>query len=221
VTHTRPVLDDPRIGHAVQTLWGYHNLRHEPRPTDVGVGLGSHDLSVATTAAELYGRGMFPLIVFTGANSPTTAQRFPRGEAVHYREHAVELGVPADAVLIEDAATNTGENITNTRELLAAAGRTPRTATLITRPYQQRRAYATCRKLWPDLEPTCAATPLPLADYVASIGDEARVINMLVGDTQRIDVYAERGFAIPQPVPDDVRAAMSLLVDEGYTQRLI
>ena len=221
MTHTRAAIDDPRIAHAVETLWEYHNLRHEPRTTDVGVGLGSHDLSVATTAAELYGRGMFPLIVFTGANSPTTAQRFPRGEAVHYREHAVELGVPADAVLIEDAATNTGENIINTRELLAAAGRTPRTATLITRPYQQRRAYATCRKLWPDLEPICAATPLPLADYVASIGDEARVINMLVGDTQRIDVYAERGFAIPQPVPDNVRAAMSLLVNEGYTQRLV
>lgn len=221
MTRTRAALDDPRIARAVETLWHYHDLRHELRPTDVGIGLGSHDLSVATTTAELYGRGMFPLIVFTGANSPTTARRFPRGEAVHYREHAVELGVPADAVLVDDAATNTGENITNTRELLAGVGWTPRTVTLITRPYQQRRAYATCRKLWPGVEPICAATPLPLADYVAGIGDEARVINMLVGDTQRIDVYAERGFAIPQSMSDDVRAAMSLLVDEGYTQRLV
>ncbi|OZM84320.1 hypothetical protein CFP66_03650 [Pseudonocardia sp. MH-G8] len=209
------------MAQAVEALWDYHNLRHEPRRTDVGIGLGSHDLSVATTAAELYSQGMFPLIVFTGANSPTTAQRFPRGEAVHYREHAVALGVPADSILIDDAATNTGENITNTRALLADAGQTPRAVTLITRPYQQRRAYATCRKLWPDVEPVCAATPLPLADYIASIGDEARVINMLVGDTQRIDVYAERGFAIPQPMSDDVRDAMSLLVSEGYTQRLI
>lgn len=35
-----------------------------------------------------------------------------------------------------------------------------------------------------------------------SIGDTRRVIDMLVGDTQRIDVYAQRGFAIPQQIPD-------------------
>jgi uncharacterized SAM-binding protein YcdF (DUF218 family) len=221
VTRTGAALDDPRIGHAVETLWDYHDLHHQPRITDVGIGLGSHDLSVATTTAELYNRGMFPLVVFTGANSPTTAQRFPRGEAVHYREHAIELGVPAEGILIDDAATNTGENITNTRHLLAAAGQTPQTVTLITRPYQQRRAYATCRKLWPEVEPVCAATALSLVDYVASIGDEARVINMLVGDTQRIDVYAECGFAIPQPMPESVRSAMALLIGEGYTQRLL
>jgi uncharacterized SAM-binding protein YcdF (DUF218 family) len=221
VTHAGIALDDPRIADAVEILWGYHNLQHQQRPTDVGIGLGSHDLSVATTIAELYHRGMFPLVVFTGANSPTTAQRFPRGEAVHYRDHAAALGMPADAILIEPTATNTGENITRTRDLLADAGRMPRTVTLVSRPYQQRRAYATCRKLWPEVEPICAATPLPLADYIASIGDESRVINMLVGDTQRIEVYADRGFAIPQPMPEKVRAAMSLLINEGYTQRLV
>lgn len=66
-----------------------------------------------------------------------------------------------------------------------------------------------------------AATPLPLAKYIASVGDEASVINMLEGDTQRIEIYAERRFAIPQPMPDDVRVAMALLVNEGYTQRLV
>ena len=118
VSCTGTALDDPHIAQAVETLWRYHDLQHEPRPTDVGVGLGSHDLSVATTIAGLYHRGMFPLVVFTGANSPTTAERFPRGEAAHYREHAVSLGVPGGAILTEDAATNTGENITRTRDLL-------------------------------------------------------------------------------------------------------
>ena len=56
----------------VRTLWDYHDLRHEPRRCDVGVGLGSHDLGVATRTAELYHEGWFPRIVFTGANAPTT-----------------------------------------------------------------------------------------------------------------------------------------------------
>lgn len=147
MTRPRTALDDPSIAHAVEVLWNYHDLHHELEPSDVGIGLGSHDLGVATTTADLYHRGLFPLIVFTGANSPTTRDRFPRGEAVHYRERAIELGVPPDVILTEGTATNTGENITATRALLA--DRAIRRVTLISRPYQQRRAFATCRKLWP------------------------------------------------------------------------
>ncbi|PPK93380.1 uncharacterized SAM-binding protein YcdF (DUF218 family) [Kineococcus xinjiangensis] len=205
----------------VETLWGYHQLHHPPATTDVGIGLGSHDLGVATCAAQLYAAGRFPFVVFTGANAPTTIERFPRGEAVHYREHALSLGVPDEAIVVEPRARNTGENITLVRELLAARGVEVASVTLISRPYQQRRAHATCRKLWPEIEVYCASLPMALDDYVAGIGDADRVVNMLVGDTQRIDVYAEEGFAIAQEVPDEVRAAYRRLVDAGYTARLV
>ncbi|RTL69425.1 MAG: YdcF family protein [Pseudonocardiaceae bacterium] len=215
-------LDDPEIAHAVETLWNYHRLDTGlDTHTDVGIGLGSHDLSVVTVTAELYHRGLFPLIVFTGANAPTTIERFPRGEAVHYREHAIELGVPASAILVEDTATNTGENITRTRDLLAATGHDIHSVTLVSRPYQQRRARATCRKLWPEVDVVTAGASTELREYIASIGDERRVISMLVGDTQRIDAYAQRGFAAPEPMPADALDAMALLIDRGYIDRLI
>ncbi|GAA1527131.1 YdcF family protein [Actinomadura kijaniata] len=205
----------------VEVLWAYHDMRHTVRPCDIGIGLGSHDLGVATFTAELYRRGMFPRVVFTGANAPTTIGRFPRGEAVHYREHAIEAGVPAEAVMVEPRATNTGENIELTRELLAGDGIEVASAVLVSRPYQQRRVYATVRKLWPELEVVCASRPLPLDEYVAGIGDARRVIDMLVGDTQRIMLYPERGFAIPQEMPDEVRAAYQRLVEAGFTSRLL
>ncbi len=205
----------------VQTLWDYHDMHHDLRTSDVGIGLGSHDLGVATHTADLYHRGLFPLIVFTGANAPTTVDRFPRGEAVHYREHALTLGVPDNAILIEPHATNTGENITRTRALLADRNLDVSSVTLICRPYQQRRAYATTKKLWPGNEVSCSSLALALDDYVASIGDADRVVNMLVGDTQRITVYAQAGFAIPQPVPTAVTKAFDRLVAAGYTRRLV
>ncbi|MCX2734154.1 YdcF family protein [Saccharopolyspora sp. NFXS83] len=205
----------------VRTLWDYHDLRHEPRRCDVGVGLGSHDLGVATRTAELYHQGWFPRIVFTGANAPTTVERFPRGEAVHFREHALELGVPESAIAVETAATNTGENIEFTRALLAEQGLLHAQVTLISRPYQQRRALATARKRWPEAEFRCAATAQSLEEHVESIGDPHRVITMLVGDTQRITRYAELGFAAPQDVPAEVHAAYLRLVDAGYTARLV
>ena len=91
----------------------------------------------------------------------------------------------------------------------------------MSRPYQQRRAFATCKKMWPDVEVLCASRPLSLDDYVASIGDVKRVIDMIVGDTQRIEEYARRGYAIRQEVPADVRAAYDRLVAAGFTSRLL
>lgn len=205
----------------VETLWDYHDMHHALRPADVAIGLGGHDLGVAAYTAELYHRGLVPYIVFTGANAPTTIERFPRGEAVHYREHAIALGVPADVILVEPRATNTGQNIEYTRRLLADHGIEVRSAILVSRPYQQRRAYSTAKKLWPEPEIICASRPLPLEDYIADIGDADHVINMLVGDTQRVIEYPKRGFAIPQEVPAEVEAAYRRLVEAGFTARLL
>lgn len=131
-----------------QTIWDYHQVGHEVTSCDAAIGLGSHDLGVAAYAAELYHTGLFSVLVFSGANSPTTAKRFPRGEAVHYREHAIELGVPDSAILVESQANNTGQNISLSRVLLAEHGHTPRSLLLISKPYMERRAFATCRKVW-------------------------------------------------------------------------
>lgn len=205
----------------VETLWRYHDMHHELRPCDVGIGLGSHDLGVAVIATRLFHEGLFPWIVFTGANAPTTFERLPRGEAVHYREYAVEQGVPAESILVEPRATNTAENLEYSRALLTERRIAVRSVLIMSRPYQQRRAYATCKLMWPEVDVVCASNPLERDDYVRSIGDPRRVVDMLVGDTQRIDVYAERGFAIPQEMPDEVRAAFGRLVAAGYTSRLI
>lgn len=205
----------------VETLWHYHHMHHTLRPVDVGVGLGGHDPGVAIHLAELYHQGYFPRVVFTGANAPTTIDTFPRGEAIHYRERAIELGVPPQAILVDPHATNTGENIENTRQLLADNGITARSLILVSRPYQQRRAYATTKKLWPEVDVLCTSRPLPLDEYIETINNVNKVINVLVGDTQRITVYANKGFAIPQEIPQHVHAACQRLVSAGYTSHLV
>lgn len=204
-----------------QIVWDYHQMHHEPRNTDIAIGLGSHDIGVAEHTADLYHQGRFPLIVFTGANAPTTVEVFPRGEAVHYAERAEDLGVPDTAIILEEHARNTGENFTLTRTLVDREGIHPKSATIISRPYQQRRAYATCLKLWPELDVVCSSRPQSLTDYIASIGDQDKVLNMLVGDTQRIWVYADAGFAAPQLITPEALSAYKRLVEAGYTRRLV
>ncbi|MEV6962006.1 YdcF family protein [Streptomyces sp. NPDC051207] len=202
-------------------VWEYHQMGHSPRPCSVAIGLGSHDLGVADTAVDLYKRGMAPLLLFTGATSPTTRERMPRGEAVHYRERALELGVPSTAVLVEPRARNTGENIRFSRELLEEGGIEVSSVLLISKPYEERRAYATARKLWPEVEVVSASTPMTLDQYVDSIGDARLVIDMLVGALQRLMIYPEQGFMISQPVPAGVREAYERLCQAGFTSRLL
>ncbi|MEW2553047.1 YdcF family protein [Streptomyces zhihengii] len=183
--------------------------------------MGSHDLGVAEVTAELYRRGMAPLVVFTGATSRTTRERMPRGEAEHYRERAVELGVPGEAILVESRARNTGENIRFSRELLEERGVSVSSVLLVSKPYEERRAHATARKLWPGVEFVSASALMTMAAYIDSIGDARLVVDMLVGALQRLLVYPAQGFMISQDVPEDVQKAYERLCAQGFTSRLI
>jgi uncharacterized SAM-binding protein YcdF (DUF218 family) len=161
------------------------------------------------------------VVVFTGGSTPTTRDRFPRGEAVHYREHALALGVPAAAILVDPDATNTGANIVNSRAFLASDGRRPESVLLISKPYAERRSYATMRKLWPEVDVVCTSAPLDFDAYVRSIGDERLVIDMMVGDMQRIIEYPARGFAVTQDVPPEVGAGYERLRSAGFVSRAV
>lgn len=205
----------------VALLFDFNQMHHDLRPSSIGIGLGSHDPNVPIHTADLYHQGMFPLIVFTGANAPTTVDRFPRGEAVHFGEIARDRGVPASAILLETEARNTGENVTLTRELLTHRGIGASSAIVICRPYQQRRAYATFRSLWPELDVLCSSRPLLLKDYVATIGDPRFVVDMVVGDMQRVIEYPAAGCSTEQRVPGTVLAAYHRLIKAGFTSRLI
>jgi len=43
----------------------------------------------------------------------------------------------------------------------------------------------------------------------------------MVGDLQRIRVYADKGYQIPQDIPDDVWNAFEQLVQAGYDKYLV
>jgi hypothetical protein len=45
----------------------------------------------------------------------------------------------------------------------------PPSVMLICTPYMERRAFATARKPWPELDMVCASAALPLEDYVRDI----------------------------------------------------
>ncbi|OIV37866.1 hypothetical protein BIV57_08885 [Mangrovactinospora gilvigrisea] len=203
-----------------EVLWDYLQMHQEPRPCDVLIGLGSHDLGVADATVKLYRQGMAPLIVFTGATSPTTKNRMPRGEAVHYRERALELGVPDAAILVEPRARNTGQNIEFSRQLLEDSNISVSSVLLVSKPYEERRSFATATELWPEAKYNSASARVAFAPYTKAIGDAHLVIDMMVGALQRILIYPSQGFMIKQNVPRHVLNAYEHLRKDGFTSRL-
>ncbi|GAB3958836.1 YdcF family protein [Actinoallomurus acanthiterrae] len=205
---------------AIDTLWGYTLLTFPQARVDIGLGLGCHDIGVAEQAASLFHHDGFTRLVFSGATSPATRPIFPDGEAVHFARRAVERGVPPTRILVEDRATNTAENFTATRALLARHGVPVESAVIITRPYHQRRALLTARHAWPDVGWSTSSSHRDFASYCDFLGDRDKVIDYLVGETARIVTYGERGMLgeVETP-PDPVVAAMRDLSAAGYTRR--
>jgi uncharacterized SAM-binding protein YcdF (DUF218 family) len=202
-------------------IWDFHHLDHVLAPAECIVVLGSHDLRVAERAAEVYAQGWAPLVVFSGGLGSLTSRRWSRPEAVLFAEVAEARGVPRERILIEDRATNTGDNVTFSRALLEGRGIHLQRAIAIQKPYMERRTYATFRQLWPELEVRVTSPRIGFEDYITPDITRDDVINIMVGDLQRLMVYAKRGFSIPQEIPSEVRAAFERLVAAGYTHRLI
>jgi len=57
-----------------------------------------------------------------------------------------------------------------------------------------------------------------LAGYSNGALDRDEIINVMVGDLQRIKTYPELGFQIPQDIPKEVWDAYLKLLDMGYTK---
>jgi uncharacterized SAM-binding protein YcdF (DUF218 family) len=222
---TRPEAGSP-VWRAAEVVWAFHQLGHAPGPAEVVIALGCHDIAVADVAADLHLSGLAPLIVATGGDNASTRALLGGGEALVYRDRMIARGVPTEAILVEQEARHTGENFTNSRDLLAAEGIKPRTALTACMPYMERRAWATCRSQWPEVELQCVSSGGSLGEYLDLMWRRdalpaETVLANIVGDLDRIWRYPALGFAIEQPQPPETLHAFRLLVDAGYGTKLL
>ena len=118
---------------------------------------------------------------------------------------------------MEETATNIGENIVRSAEILAE---TARTAILVTKPQTQRRCHASAKKQWPNVSTMTTAPLHGFAEQPVEPFGMDHLINEMVGDLHRIRTYPVAGFQIVQEVPEDVTNAYDVLIDAGFTGHL-
>jgi uncharacterized SAM-binding protein YcdF (DUF218 family) len=208
-----------------EIIWRYHLMNHQLEKADAILVLCSHDKRVAERGAQLFLGGWAPLLIFSGGLGSVTRGMWTEPEADQFAKVALQLGVPPEKILIENRSTNTGENISFTRLLLQERKLNPEKLIVVQKPYMERRSYATFRKLWPEEEVLVTSPQVSFAEYLNDYSNSELssddIISIMVGDLQRIQLYAERGFQIHQEIPAEVRTAYEELVRAGYDRRLI
>ncbi len=212
---------DSRLTELAQLIWDYHHLHHRLEKVDLILALGSNDTRVALHAADLWLAGFAPMLMMSGGSGKLTEKLFDRPEALLFADLARERGVPEEALITEPASTNTGENIVFSRQRLEELGLQPQSVILVQKPYMERRAYATFRKFWPEIDPIVSSPPISFADYPTPQLPRDLVINLMIGDLQRIRHYPARGFQIEQEIPESVWQAAAELIARGYDRHLI
>ena len=208
-----------------EIVWSFMQVRQTPAAADLMLVFGTNDLRVATVAARHFHTGFAPAVMTTGGiahQGDLLATPWDRPEAVIFAEEMIRCGVPADRILIEPDATNTAANVQLARKLIEAQpAPRPRSMVAVTKPFMQRRVAATMAVHWPELPFTLATWDTTFAGYCTSDLPPRKVLNIMLGDLQRLWVYAERGWSAPQPVPDAVRQAFERLVELGYREHLL
>src|SRR6188472_3460157 len=119
----------------VEKLWKYHQLGHALAKSEAILVLCSHDTAVAERGAELFLGGWAPLLIFSGGLGSITRQMWTEPEADRFAAVAEGMGVPRANILTENRSTNTGENITFTRQMLAERSLDPQSFIVVQKPY--------------------------------------------------------------------------------------
>lgn len=204
-------------------IWDYMHLNHELIPADILFVLGSRDDRVASYAAELYARNFAPLILVSGGKSlknDNAREWNESSEAEHFAVIMEKAGIPPSVIFEERRATNTGENIRLSNELLKKKNLSIKSMIVVHKPYMERRTFATLMKQWPEKNTKIYITSPPIS-FEAYFNDEQpfdRIVSIMLGDLERIKEYPKLGFQIPQTIPANVEAAFRNLVKQGYNK---
>lgn len=208
----------------LKVIWDYLMFPCELKKADCIVGFGNYNCDIGKRAAELWKLGYSEHILFSGGLGRNTLGMQTDTEAERFAAAAIAEGVPEDVILIENRSTNTAENINFTRELLRKNGIDAKRIIGVHQPFMERRIMAAFGVYWKECELLTTSPQVDIETFFRhTVGygmTERMVIEEVVGDFQRMELYAAKGWQIPQEITPEANEAFETLVKLGYTGQL-
>ena len=208
----------------VQILWDFMHMGQALEQADVIVGFGCYDEDIPRRCAELFHRGFAPYVCFSGGLGRNTDKLWTKSEAERFAAIAMAEGVPENRIILENKSTNSAENLLFTPKVLAEAGVKAERIIAVHKPYMEKRLWAAMQVYWPETKAVYTSPQVSVEEHIAhaeKIGMTRKgVIETIVGDVQRMELYAQKGYQLAVEIPAEVRDAFDALVAQGYTGQL-
>jgi len=192
---------DLRVAEVRAAVARFLHLKDEPQAVDLSFVLGSATPSSIEPAIDLFKAGLTKRIWISGKGPQPRRWRLFRknkaeAESHGYRRLAIERGIPAEAIWVEDRSSNTLENFVFSAKMIETTfgWNNIRTVSLTAKPYHMRRALMTALKVWPAhlryvMRPSYAADDPPLDEWWTSpVGR-----HFVMKELQSIGAYALKG----------------------------
>ncbi|WP_203070360.1 YdcF family protein [Falsiroseomonas ponticola] len=176
-----------------------HCLDHPAEAADLAIVFGNRIAvaGMAQAAASLFLERHVPRLLVTGGATPGG----PATEAGVIADAIVALGVPRDALILEHQATHTGENVTLSLPLLAAAGLLAARRVFCIGLFCTGRRYAmTLHRHWPAPAKRCRAVEYgPVRRGAWHLDPRARA--RVLGEVAKVPRYLAAGHIAEWPPP--------------------
>lgn len=198
-------------------LWKYMSSFNRQEKSDAVVVCCSYDLRVCDHACELIKSGLSKKLVLSGNTGNWTKHIWSIPEAIIFRDHALSNGIDESDIIIEQQATNFGENITFSKNLLPNA----KVVTFVSKPSALLRVKLTAEAQWPEITSYVSCPTIEFPHEISNVIGILGVINEMVGDIERVLEYPDLGFQATHELPEYILSAWAYLIEQGFTEHLI
>ena len=200
-----------------RTLWAYMSSFSSREESDAIVVCCSYDLRVCDHACELISEGYSDRLVISGNAGNWTRHIYSEPEARVFFRRAISNGIREEQILLELEATNFGENVTLSRNLIPNS----KTVTFVSKPNSLLRVKLTVEAQWPEVTAYVSCPEIEFPEEVSNTIGIFGAINEMVGDIERIKKYPSLGFQSEHDIPPEINKAWNYLIAEGFTEHLM
>jgi hypothetical protein len=204
---------------SARNIFNYLYIADEPVKADAVIGFGHFDFKIPRRCAEMYLKGFVSKILFTGGVGAGSAD-FKYPEAIEFfnliREEFPQI--PREDIITEPYSTNTEENLRFTQDVLQKInpkftfGNGIHSVLKVSNAYRQRRAYLTCKKIFPGVQfvNTPAVTTFENEVELYKTKDQD-LLRHLSGEIERMIKYPKMGFIVEEKIPEEILREYEIL----------
>uniref|UniRef100_I2Q6I7 DUF218 domain-containing protein n=1 Tax=Desulfovibrio sp. U5L TaxID=596152 RepID=I2Q6I7_9BACT len=207
------------IVNACEILWRFNTISKSINSPEVILLLGSNDINVAKFAVEISKKEKYAKIICSGGLAHTDdllATHWEMTEAEKFADILVQEGIQSKRIVTEPMSKNTSENLIFSKKIITNLWPFAKKILLIHKPFMTLRAYLTGKKVLRTYELGIIHEDISCAKYIDRYKDIS-IIDILVGDTERIIAYPRLSYFEPITIPESVTKAMNYLKEKGFT----